>query len=154
MIEPPRILKTAAVPMAFIPITVPRSRIQEVMGPGLGEVMAALKAQGIAPSGPWFAHHLRMDPALFDFELCVPVTSPVEATGRVRPGTLPAATVARTVYHGPYEGLHAAWRELGGWLETSGRKPAPSLWEVYLTDPTADPDPSTWRTELNQPLVE
>ncbi len=31
-------------------------------------------------------------------------------------------------------------------------KPAPWIWEVYLTDPRTNPDPSTWRTELNQPL--
>jgi hypothetical protein len=31
--------------------------------------MAAVAAQGIAPAGPWFTHHLRMDPATFDFEI-------------------------------------------------------------------------------------
>lgn len=45
-----------------------------------------------------------MDPAIFDFEISVPVTSPVAAAGRVKPGQLPATKVARTIYHGPYEG--------------------------------------------------
>jgi effector-binding domain-containing protein len=154
MIDAPRIVQTAAVPMAFIPLTVPRSQIQSVMGPGLGEVMAALRAQGITPAGPWFTHHLRMDPGFFDFEICVPVSSPVRAAGRVQPGTLAAATVARTIHHGPYEGLGAAWQALRDWVAAGGRKAAPSLWEVYLTDPGASPDPASWRTELNQPLLE
>ena len=47
----------------------------------------------------------------FDFELGVEVSTPVKATGRVKPGELRAAKVARTVYRGPYEGLPAAWGE-------------------------------------------
>jgi effector-binding domain-containing protein len=61
--------------------------------------------------------------------------------------------VARTVYHGAYEGLGAAWQEFDAWIRAQGRKPGPSLWEVYLTDPATNPDPSTWRTELNRPLA-
>lgn len=123
------------------------------MGPGHRELMAALGSQGIAPAGPWFTHHLRMDPATFDFEIGVPVTRPVAAAGRVVAGHLPAAMVARTVYHGPYEGLGPAWEEFNAWITAQGRTPGPSLWEVYLTDPQSNPDPATWRTELNRPLA-
>jgi effector-binding domain-containing protein len=153
MIDTPQIVQTMAVATAIIRLTVPREQIRTVMGPGLRELMAALRAQGIAPAGPWFNHHLRMDPATFDFEICVPVTRPVAPAGRVTPGLLPAATVARTVYHGPYEGLGAAWAEFDTWIAAQGRRPAPDLWEVYLTDPQANPDPATWRTEFNRPLA-
>ena len=57
------------------PTPIPRAEIQKVMGPGYREVMAAVAAQGIAPVGPWFTHHLRMDPDTFDFEIGVPVAS-------------------------------------------------------------------------------
>jgi effector-binding domain-containing protein len=153
MIDTPQIVQTKAIQTAAIHITVPRNQIQTVMMPGLREVHEALKAQGIEPAGPWLTHHLKMDPGVFDFEIMVPVTRPVTATGRVRPGELPATTVARTVYHGGYEGLGGAWPKLDAWIAEQGRTGAPSLWEVYLTDPSANPDPSTWRTELNRPLV-
>jgi effector-binding domain-containing protein len=153
MIDPPQIVQAPEVAMAFIHLTIPRVEIRNVMGPGLGELTEALASQGIAPAGRWFTRHLRMDPATFDFEICVPVTRPVAAAGRVRPGRLQAATVARTVYHGPYEGLGPAWMELDAWIAAQGRRPGPSLWEVYLTDPDANPDPATWRTELNRPLA-
>ena len=39
------------------------------------------------------------------------------------------------------------------WIETNGHKPAADLYECYLTNPEADPDPATWRTELNRPLA-
>jgi effector-binding domain-containing protein len=123
------------------------------MGPGISEVMAAVAAQGIAPTGPWFTHHLRMDPAIFDFEICVPVSTPVAPVGRVKPGQLPAARVARTIYRGPYEGLGAAWGEFDAWIASQGLTPGPDLWEVYAVGPESSPDPADWRTELNRPLI-
>jgi effector-binding domain-containing protein len=123
------------------------------MGPGLGEVRAAIAAQGIAPAGPWFTHHLRMDPDTFDFEIGVPVTAPVTAAGRVKAGQLPATTVARTVFHGNYEGLGAAWGEFDAWIAAQGHTPGADLWECYVAGPESNPDPSAWRTELNRPLT-
>src|SRR5438874_4934237 len=105
MIETPNITQTTDQITAFIRLTVPREEIRHVMGPGIREVMDTVAAQGLAATGPWFTHHLRMDPEVFDFEICLPVDAPVAPAGRVKPGQLPAATVARTVYHGSYEGL-------------------------------------------------
>lgn len=153
MIETPRIVETKPVPTACIHLTIPRHEIGQVMGPGLQEIHAALKRQGIAPAGPWLTYHRKMSPGVFDFEISVPVTRAVKPEGRVKPGELPAATVARTVYRGPYEGLPGAWPELDAWIAAQGRKPAPSLWEVYASGPESSPDPSTWRTELNRPLA-
>lgn len=153
MLDTPRIIQTAAQQTAVIRLTIPREEIRQVMGPGISEVMAAIAAQGITPAGPVFSHHPRMDPDLFDFEVGVPVTAPVAAMGRVRAGQLPAATVARTVYHGPYEGLGAAWGEFMEWIKAAGHTPGPDLWECYVAGPEASPDPATWRTELNKPLL-
>jgi effector-binding domain-containing protein len=155
MLDTPRITPTTAQLAAMIHLTIPRDEIRSVMGPGLREVMAALAAQGVRPAGPWFTHHLRMDPAIFDFEICVPVAVPIVATGRVKPGQLPASkAVARTIYHGGYEGLPAGWAEFMSWIAANGRKAGPDLWECYLVGPEANPDPSTWRTELNRPLID
>lgn len=153
MLDKPQIAQTAAQATAVIRLTIPRAEIQHVMGPGYREVMAAVAAQGIAPVGPWFTHHLRMDPDTFDFEICVPVAAPISAAGRVKPGELRAATVARTVYHGPYEGLPAAWGEFMAWIAAQGHTPAPDLWERYVAGPESSPDPAVWRTELNRPLI-
>lgn len=153
MIDPPQITRTAVQQTAIIRLTIPREQVREVMGPGLAEVRAAVAAQGIATAGPWFTHHLRMDPDTFDFEVGVPVAAPVAPMGRVRAGRLPAARVARTVYHGDYEGLGDAWVEFGAWIGANGHTPAPDLWECYVAGPESGPDPATWRTQLNRPLA-
>jgi uncharacterized protein (DUF427 family) len=74
MLDKPRIVQTAVQPAAVIRLTIPRAEIRNVMGPGHRELMAALAAQGIAPAGPWFSHHFRMDPDVFDFEIGIPVS--------------------------------------------------------------------------------
>src|SRR5579864_7406043 len=80
MIEPPRIVRITAQPTAVIHVTIPREEVRKVMGPGRQELMAAVAAQGVATAGPWFTHHLKMDPRTFDFEIGVPLAAPT-ATG-------------------------------------------------------------------------
>lgn len=153
MIDTPRIVQTTTQLTAMIHLAVPRSEIQKVMEPGLKEIMAALAKQGITATGPWFTHHLKMDPKVFDFEICLPVKSPIKPVGRVVPGSISAATVAQTIYHGPYEGLGDAWGELMKWVSARGLKTAADLWEVYAAGPESGPDPEAWRTELNKPIL-
>jgi effector-binding domain-containing protein len=154
MIETPKAIETPAQLVAAVHIETPRSKMQQVMGPGIGEVMAAVKAQGIGPTGPWFAHHLKMTPDGFDFDICVPVSSPVSAVGRVRPWQRPALRVVRTVYHGPYEGLGGAWNEFISWIEANGHKTASDLYECYVVGPESSRDSANWRTELCRPVIE
>ena len=154
MIDTPAITTTAEQPTAVIHLTIPRSEIQKVMGPAHQELFTALAAQRITPTGAWFSHHFRMDPATFDFEVGVPVNAPVKPAGRVASSRLPAARVARTVYRGGYEGLGAAWGELESWMKEAGLKAAPELWEIYAAGPESGSDPAGWRTELNRPIAE
>ena len=152
MIDEPRILQTTARRAAVIHVTCPRDQIRDVMGPGYSELMDTLKAQGLTPTGPWFTHHFKMDPAVFDFEICAPLDQPVKPAGRVKNGELPAARAAFTVHHGGYEDLPAAWAQFDAWISTNDHKPAEGLWEVYAVGPGSGDDASKWQTELYRPL--
>jgi effector-binding domain-containing protein len=153
MLDQPQIIQTTAQPIATLHFTIPRSEIQNVMGPGLQELMAAVAAQGLTPTGPWFTHHHQMEPDIFDFDIGLPLAKPFKATDRVKSGQWPAARMARTVYRGSYEGLGPAWGEFMEWIETAGHQSAPDLWERYLTGPESSPDPEKWSTELSRPLI-
>ncbi|MDP2306125.1 MAG: GyrI-like domain-containing protein [Pseudomonadota bacterium] len=153
MLETPQITRTAAQLTAVIQLTIPRSEIQSVMGPGFGELMSTLAAQGVAPTGPAFSHHFRMHPDTFEFEIGVPVATPIVAAGRVRPGVWPAIRVARAVLHGNYDGLASAWGEVDIWISANGLTPRSDYWESYTVGPATSPDPADWRTELSRPLA-
>ena len=152
MIDNPKIVQTTAHQAAIIRLTIPRSEMMMAFGPAVQELMSTLADQGVKPVGAVFAHHLRMPPDMFDFELGVEVSEPVKAEGRIKPGELPARKVARTVYHGPYDGLPGAWGEFVTWMKSNGHEQAEDLWEVYQVGPQSSPDPKNWRTELNRPL--
>src|SRR5579884_719747 len=145
MIDTPETVRTARQDAAVIRIKVPRSQIRQVMGPAMREVVAAVTSQGIGPAGPLYTHHFGIYPDVFEYEVGVPVNSPVSPVGRVQPGEVPALEIARTVYHGSYEHLATAWQEFDDWIGRSGHVPAADLWERYLTQPhtTADPDSET-----------
>ena len=154
MIETPIIVRTTARHTAIIPLIVPTDQIKDVMGPNIGELFAGIAAQGVMPAGPWFTHHHRRPTDTFDFEVSVPVATPIVVAGRLKPSQWPAMTVARTIYHGPYEGLAGAWGEFLAWIEANGHQTADDLWECYLVGPKSSPDPAAWRTELNRPLID
>ena len=153
MLDTPRLADSPLQHTAVIHLTIPRSSIQKEMGPAIEEVMTGLREQSITPEGPLFAHHLRMDPDSFDFEVGVPVAGPVRSNGRLRASHLPASRVVQATYAGPYEGLHNAWSELNDWIRGEGLIMGPNLWEVYRTGPESGSDPADWRTELNRPIV-
>ena len=153
MIDTPKIVDTSALVTAVVRLTVPRTEIQTVMGPAIQEVLAAVAAQRLQPTGPIFSRHLRMDPDVFDFEVGVPVKLPVTPTGRVIASALPAVRAARTEYHGGYEGLGAAWGEFETWMQSHGHAAASGLWESYVTGPESGQTPDHWRTELTRPLL-
>lgn len=154
MITAPIIAHVTRQHTAVIHLTIPSAEIRRVMGPGLKELMSTLAAQGVSPAGPWFTHHLHAPSDEFDFEISVPVSTPISATGRVKPSHLRETEVARTTYQGPYEGLSQAWGEFMQWISANGHKPAEDLWECYVVGPEASTNPADWRTELNRPLVD
>jgi hypothetical protein len=90
-IEEPRIIHSQTLHTAYIRIAIKRDEIQDVKDPGLTELRQVLAAQRIKPSGPWFNHHLKMDPEKFDFKLSVPVPKEIHPAGWVVPGVLASA---------------------------------------------------------------
>ncbi|MEH2493898.1 effector-binding domain-containing protein [Bradyrhizobium sp. AZCC 1678] len=154
MIEPLRVLQTKPLLTASIPIKVPREDIHKVMGPGLAELKAVVTVQNVAIVGPWFTHHLRNPGEVFDFEICLPVATPVAPVNRVKPGQWSAMKIVQTTYHGGYEGLGSAWGEFMGTIKAAGHRTADGLYESYDVGPEASTDPSAWRTVLSRELVE
>lgn len=153
MIELPHVAHIPAQLVARIHLTIPRAEIRHVMGPGIGEIMVAVTAQGLEPTGAWFTHHHQMHPDTFDFDICVPVSRPVSPVERVTAGEIPAMTVVRTLYRGPYEGLAVAWGEYQAWAAANGHVLAEDLFEHYLASSESSPDPANWRTELMRPTA-
>jgi effector-binding domain-containing protein len=154
MIDTPQIVRSQPQQTAVIRLTIPREEMPRIMGAAIGELVSAITAQGAGPAGPMYTFHHRNPTDSFDLEVGFPVSKPIAPAGRVQPGQLPAATVARTIYRGPYEGLGDAWGEFMRWIEANGHRPSSTLWERYVSGPESGADATVWQTELNRPLAE
>ena len=151
-LDTPTVVETAALSAAVIRLTVPRADLPQVMGPAIAELLGALRAQGVPPTGALFAHHFRLGGTIFDVEVGFPVAGAVTAVGRVVPGSLPAATVVRATYRGGYEGLPRAWGALRRWMDLHRHAPAADILETYVVGPATAPNPADWRTVLDHML--
>lgn len=153
MIDTPEIINVPAQKVARIHLIVPSNEIMSHMTTGLAEVRQVLADQGVKSTGAWFTHHFKVPDQTFDFEICLPVSQDIKSQGRVIPGELRAAHIARTVYHGNYDGLPHGWGEFLNWLKSENLTMAGDFWEVYSVGPDDSANPADWRTQLNCPLA-
>lgn len=157
MIQTPIIVDQVPRLAAMVHLKVLRRQIKSVMGPALQEVYDAINAQSLKPVGPWFTYQHSAKPEEHNLEVCVPVPSRIESTGRVTCGSFPQTRVVRTVHRGPYDGpsgLAGAWRDFHDWIKANGLTIASDFYESYIMGPESGPDPEQWLTELSCPLVE
>jgi AraC family transcriptional regulator len=116
-------------------------------------VAGYLARAGIAPAGPPFARYTFLADAVA-IEAGFPVGFEVPGESVVEPSVLPGGPVAVTTHMGRYEDLEHAYQAVLGWLRARGRVPTGPHWEVYFTDPNAEPDPTRWRTDVVVPYRE
>jgi effector-binding domain-containing protein len=104
----------------------------------------------IALAGPAFARY-----ACYDREVAVeagyPVPDEVPGNGWVQPSMLPDGPAAAVPHRGSQADLYQADKTLRRWLDAGGHQPAGPHWEVFHTDPLAEPDPRRWRSDLVAP---
>ena len=139
-------------PMAGIRVTAKMTELAQLMGPLFGEVMGHIQKSGQHPAGMPFAIYHGMDGGEVDVECGMPVASPMGSVGRVQAGELPAGTVATVTHLGPYDALRQTWAALTEGIGSQGLQPAGAPWEVYVSDPGAEPDQSKWRTDIFFPV--
>ena len=110
---------------------------------------AAMAEQGVEILGPAFALYRGQPTDHADLEAGFVTSATVEPIGDVDVGALPGGRVARVVHEGSFDDLGASWANLASWIAAEGLTPGPTLWEVYVTEPSPDMDPADLRTELN-----
>jgi effector-binding domain-containing protein len=138
---------------AAIRAEVPMAELGSVFDRAFGSVAGAVAAQGVAVTGPPFGYYPRMPGDTVEVLVGFPVSGPIEPDGQVEPFELPGGRAVTAVHVGPYERLEQTYAALTAWAEASGLPLADHMWESYLSDPAAEPDPETWRTSITWPLA-
>ena len=131
--------------------TVDRDNIADDLGRMFQLVTTALARQGVTPIGPPFARYHEWGDEV-DLEAGMPVATVIRPDGEVGPSSLPGGRAARALHVGAYEDLRNTYESIEAWMAASGRSASGGPWEVYLTDPSTEPDPRRWATEIIWPL--
>lgn len=128
------------------------AKIADTMGQLFPELFGYVQQQGGSLAGMPLTLYHRMGGGSVELECALPIAAPIAGTRRIRCDELPAGTMATVTHVGPYENLPGTWAALTGWMESEGLIPAGTPWEVYVTDPRAEPDQSKWRTDIFFPV--
>jgi len=150
----PAVVTVEPATTAVIRRVVATDRIGEFFDSAFRSIAATATGQAAGIAGPAFALYHGMPADTVDLEVGFPTVRPVPPVGEVTAGSLPGGRVARAVHAGGYDGLGAAWQQLGAWIGEQGGAPGAVFWEVYVTEPNPQMDPADLRTELNWLLAD
>ena len=139
-------------PAAVVRATMAVSELPSFFGRALGAVAAAAAGQGLELLGEPFAFYPGAPTDVVEVAAGFHVSSAVEPADDVVPLELPGGRAATTVHVGPYESMHKTYAEMHVWMAKQGITQADHMWEVYLSDQSTEPDPSTWRTQIFWPV--
>jgi effector-binding domain-containing protein len=133
-------------PTAIVHAQIKSTQLPAFDSHALRRVLAAMEAQGTTPGGEPFAYNHGVADGTVDIEAGFPILGMFQPSGDVVPGELPGGRTVTGVHLGPYETLSRTYAEMSAWATANGMKPTGSMWEVYLTDPEREPDPTRWRS--------
>ena len=92
-----------------------------------------------------------------DVEAGFPLAAPFSKPGRCGhgcdAGTLPAGPAYEALHVGPYESLPRTYGAIMARMREDGGSPGEAMWEYYLSDPGAEPDPAKWQTLVVWPVA-
>jgi DNA-binding transcriptional MerR regulator len=120
----------------------------------IGELLATIAAQGVAPAGPPGGIY---DGDLFARErgpatLFIPVDREVIPAGRVRTEVVPAAELAVIVHRGGHDGIDRSYGALAEHVASRALAVEGPTREYYLAGRHNSADPADWRTEIGWPI--
>ena len=127
--------------------------IPEFLGRAYTETAKQAQTSGVEIAGPPFARYERLNGPErgFAIEAGFPVSRAVDGSGDVEASALPCGPAAATWHIGPYDTMQPTYAAVMTWIEAQGATPSGTPWEVYYSDRSTEPDPSTWRTEIIWP---
>lgn len=140
-------------PTAVVHEKVLMKELPQFFARAYGQVSGAMQAQGLTPSGPPFALYFGMPTDTVEVEAGFPVSGALKTeSAAVHAGRLPGGKCVHGLHLGPYETMGKTYDALWQWAGEQHLTPHTQMWESYLSDPKAEPDPTKWRTEIFWPV--
>ena len=135
----------------MVRMTAPVGDLPRIMGDVFGELGSYMGRKGIDFAGPPYALYRNMDMEALDVEMGFPVNREDIGEGRIKPGELPAGTIATALHTGPYSRLEETYGALMAYVGEKGKSAEEWMYEFYLNSP-GEVEPEELQTEICFPL--
>jgi len=115
---------------------------------------AFCKEKGIEPIGPPFTlwPNWSMESETNEMLAGFPVAEAVEGLEEIEYFTIPEGNVVMITHKGAYAETMPAYNAIVKYIQDNGKEINGASWEVYVTDPTVEPDTNNWITEIYFPV--
>jgi effector-binding domain-containing protein len=86
------------------------------------------------------------------YEMAVPITDTVRTSGRILVQGMSSGNNVVAAYYGSYDTLEDGHNAIQQWMALYRRELSGCPWEMYVTDPAAEPDQNKWLTRIFYPV--
>lgn len=129
------------------------------LGPKLGEsygkITAYMTEQNIDFAGMPLTHWFSWDTTAYSvFAAGIPVAEGTVAGEGLEVITIPAGNAFKYTHVGPYEDMEPAHFSINEYIYGNGINATGGPWEIYVTDPGTEPDPTKWVSEIWYPIAD
>lgn len=139
-------------PVAVIRNKVGVQDIEKTIGASYKAIHEFIGKNGAACSGSPMAITIAFDSTSWDFEAAVPINKEIKGNDKIQVKKSYSGKTIFLKYTGPYDKTMVAYDELHHYLAENKLEENGGPWEVYITDPGAEPDPNKWVTEIYFPV--
>lgn len=126
--------------------------VGEAMGPAFGAIMQVVGTNGAQVIGSPFSIWYEWENEIMEFDNAIPINKKIKGTDDVLPIKTYGGKVAYVSHMGEYSTTNYSWGILETYLKENNLEMNGAPYEVYITDPQTEPDPSKWITELYWPI--
>lgn len=119
---------------------------------GLGAVSGYLGAERIQPTGMPMSIMHTWEPENVVMELAIPVADSIAVPDSLTMGKIPGGPALKLKHMGSYHNLDESYEAFEAHNLANDVKPRWYPYEIYVTDPSQQPDTSQWVTEIVYPV--
>ena len=125
----------------------------QVMGSSFGKLVDYTGKTGAQRAGmPFAIWYQWQDTTKFIFECALPVAGKLKGEGDIRFFNTYAGKAVTIEHWGSYETSGNSWEVLMDYVKDNNLEANGDPYEVYMTDPTTEPNPEKWLTVLYHPV--
>ncbi|MCC7301393.1 MAG: SRPBCC family protein [Bacteroidia bacterium] len=125
------------------------SEISKTLGETYGKIGAMAGKAGSKQAGPVFAIYMNYTDTKVDMEVGFIVDKlPVKTDEGFNAYSTTHTKALKVSYFGGYKSMYPFHMGISEWLKVNGKDVHAPRWELYITDPGAEPDSTKWQTDI------